>query len=166
MIIHDIIKIKYSREGYLPNYPYHLTSDREMIEAFTKEQGYFDANYPCVADELQEQYSTLKQYIFEHLEKYLSGEISEILPWVYGYMMGEVISINSKPEDITMLYKYFNMNIEENLDLAFNEEVAINCYNTSDTYIKKLTGNNRRPPCMFGEPHVVKTLRLNQVTII
>ena len=166
MILHDIIKIKYSREGYLPNYPYHLTSDREMIEAFTKENGYFDVNYPCITEELREQYDTLKAFIFDHLNKYLSGEVIEILPWVYGYMMGEVISINSKSEDITMLYNYFNMSIEANMDLAFNEEVATNCYSISDTYIKKLTGKNIRPACMFGEPHVIKSLRLNQVTIV
>lgn len=166
MIIHDLIKIKYSKEGYLPNYPYHLTSDREMIEAFRKEDGYFDINYPCVVEDLREQYELLKEFIFSHLQDYLEGNTDEIYPWVYGYMMGEVISVNSKSEDITMLYKYFNMNIKENMDLAFNEEVATNCYNVSDTYIKKLTDSNLRPPCMFGEPHVVKALRLNQVTIV
>ena len=33
-LIHDIIKIKYTRLGYLPNYPYHLISDEEMFDAF------------------------------------------------------------------------------------------------------------------------------------
>lgn len=32
--IHDIIKIKYIREGYLSNIPYHLVSDEEMFYAF------------------------------------------------------------------------------------------------------------------------------------
>ena len=33
-LLHDIIKIKYTRLGYLPNYPYHLISDEEMFNAF------------------------------------------------------------------------------------------------------------------------------------
>ena len=35
--IHDIIKIKYVREGWLPNWPYHLISDQEMCDAFLKQ---------------------------------------------------------------------------------------------------------------------------------
>ena len=34
MFIHDLIKIKYIREGYLPNYPYHMISDEEVFNAF------------------------------------------------------------------------------------------------------------------------------------
>ena len=34
MLVHDLIKIKLVRAGYLPNYPYHLISDKEMCEAF------------------------------------------------------------------------------------------------------------------------------------
>ena len=35
MLIHDILKIKYVRLGYIAkNYPYHLISDREMFDAF------------------------------------------------------------------------------------------------------------------------------------
>lgn len=37
--IHDIIKILYVREGYLPNYPYHLISDGEMAYAFLRYEG-------------------------------------------------------------------------------------------------------------------------------
>ena len=32
--VHDVIKIKYAREGYLPDLPYHLISDEEMCDAF------------------------------------------------------------------------------------------------------------------------------------
>lgn len=34
MMLHDQIKIEYVRQGYLPNYPYHLISDKEMFDAF------------------------------------------------------------------------------------------------------------------------------------
>ena len=36
MMIHDVIKIKLSREGYLPDYPPHLISDEEMCRAFIR----------------------------------------------------------------------------------------------------------------------------------
>lgn len=38
-IVNDIIKIKYVREGYMQNYPPHLLSDREMVDAFLKIEG-------------------------------------------------------------------------------------------------------------------------------
>lgn len=44
-IIHDIIKINYIQSGYLPNYPYYLISDKEMINAFLAPDGFFAAIY-------------------------------------------------------------------------------------------------------------------------
>ena len=35
-IVHDLIKMKYVNEGYLPNWPYHLISDDEMCDAFMR----------------------------------------------------------------------------------------------------------------------------------
>lgn len=35
-LINDTIKIKYVREGYMQNYPPHLLSDKEMVDAFLK----------------------------------------------------------------------------------------------------------------------------------
>lgn len=32
--IHDVIKINYTRQGYLPYYPYHMIADDEMFEGF------------------------------------------------------------------------------------------------------------------------------------
>ena len=43
-LIHDIIKIKYTRLGYLPNYPYHLISDEEMFNAFINFNGEDDSS--------------------------------------------------------------------------------------------------------------------------
>lgn len=34
--IHDVVKIKYTREGYVQNYPSHLLSDDEMCDGFLK----------------------------------------------------------------------------------------------------------------------------------
>lgn len=166
MILHDLIKIKYIQEGYLPNYPYHLVSDKEMFEAFTKEGGYFDTNYPNISNELLEQYNVLKDYIYERIDMFQTGLLDALDDWVYAYMFGEVISINSPSDDIVMLYNFFNMDIADNTDLSFNEDVSENCYSVSDTWLKKLSNSQYRPPCMFGEPHVIKSLRLNQVSIV
>ena len=49
----DSIKIKYTREGYLPNYPYHMISDEEMFKAFLdveNQSGFFYDNYPILED--------------------------------------------------------------------------------------------------------------------
>lgn len=35
-IIHDLIKIRYVNEGYLPNWPYHMIADDEMCDAFIR----------------------------------------------------------------------------------------------------------------------------------
>ena len=45
MFIHDTIKIMYVNMGYLPNFPFYLISDSEMIEAFRKEDGFFNEYY-------------------------------------------------------------------------------------------------------------------------
>ena len=58
-LVHDYIKIKYTREGYLPDYPYHMISDDEMIEAFMKsdsDEGFFFDNYYVKDESLKEQY--------------------------------------------------------------------------------------------------------------
>ena len=39
MLVHDVIKIRLVEDGYLPNYPYHMMSDREMIAAFMGTDG-------------------------------------------------------------------------------------------------------------------------------
>ena len=56
-LIHDTIKIKFIKAGYLPNYPYHMISDSEMCDAFlhneaasgedTQLAGFFVDMYPC-----------------------------------------------------------------------------------------------------------------------
>ena len=71
ILVHDYIKIKYTREGYLPDYPYHMISDDEMIEAFMKsdsDEGFFFDNYYVKDESLKEQYTTLVQTIRFHID--------------------------------------------------------------------------------------------------
>ena len=49
--IYNLIKIKYIREGYLPDLPYHLISDNEMYDAFlsyNEEQDTFSGYFTAV----------------------------------------------------------------------------------------------------------------------
>lgn len=80
-LLHDLIKIKYANEGYLPNTPYHQISDNEMLSAFIRNDndwefgqngeviisvadlpylhGYLIDTYPCPSDDLLEEYAAL-----------------------------------------------------------------------------------------------------------
>lgn len=83
MYIHDLIKIKYIREGYLPNYPYHMISDVEMLNAFLnpeyvgnsnmEELQYFYYAYPMFADsasEVKKAWISLRKSIIYHIQMY------------------------------------------------------------------------------------------------
>lgn len=164
MFIHDIIKINYINEGYLPNYPYHLTTDKEMIEAFLKpDEGYFAVNYPCIDNSLTDDYATLLTFITTKLNDYIDSGAS-IPSWIYSYMIGSVISINSEPEDIYSLESL--LNLDTNLwGSEFNLQLANECLSVSKDWVKKLPSKyGNRPPSMFGELHVIKSLRINSIS--
>ena len=73
--IYDLVKIKYIREGYLPDLPYHLVSDNELYDAFLSYNsetdtysGYFTAVYSAPTDAiLKGYYDTLVNAIYRHL---------------------------------------------------------------------------------------------------
>lgn len=160
MFIHDLIKMNYVNEGYLPNYPYHMTSDKEMFNAFFAEGGFFESNYPCVNPELQEQYDILFNYMKSLVDDFMENG-TELPGWLYGYMLGSVISVNSPELDIDNLFSLFGMN--SNIDnIEFTPELSEKCYLTSKAWVEKQTtrGQNR-VPTVFGEPHVIKSLRLD-----
>ena len=73
MLSKDNIKIKYSEEGYLPNFPPHLISDEEMCQAFlTNEFSYFYDNYPLLTDTLSDSYQELLNAIRYHIVRLVS----------------------------------------------------------------------------------------------
>lgn len=167
-LVHDLIKIKYVREGYLPNYPYHLISDSEMCDAFiNNELNYFDSNYPCLDDNLKEAYSELKDEILYHIEKFKSSlDADSSLPdWVYSYMLGTVISVNSETLDKHDLLVSLSL---DNTDDIFTAQASKSCLIISKDWINKLSPKKRehRPPTMFGEPHVIKSIRMNSLNVI
>ena len=225
MLIDDNIKISLTEQGYLMNYPYHMVSISEMCEAFMNNKaailgdensvgsGMFFDYYPFLGDTsdetMRQNYRQLVLSIQYHLFcRMMTDEKTYPIPdWVYSYMLGAVISINSDKRDIhNLIYPLGVDNIDDDFDYA--AEVA--CYKVSTDWVTKhhlpsasvpcdpalkesfeeyigggsvlgtslfLTYiNNRptqeirggiilRPPTMFGEPHVVKSVRLSQIQL-
>lgn len=200
MFSHDVIKIKYVNEGYLPNYPYHLISDEEMLDAFltypnydfrtdeeidkgvelTKKEKwrrfvngsepcYFRDNYPLYTDAgcgeneplIEENlYKDLVEYIAELIAQFKSSnEENIVLPdWVYSYMMGSTLGVKSDQRDLHDMFVMLNS--DNDFD-EFKPECASACYEVSRDWISK--SEEDRPPTMFGEPHVLKSLRLTEM---
>lgn len=187
-LVTDIIKMKLVDMGYLKDIPYHLISDEEMCDAFINpdenvEEGYFFDAYPLlsnssdVVNAYQNLVTVIRYYISELRN---SNSDKYILPdWVLSYMLGKVISINSDYRDIHDLIKPLGV---DNIDDIFTAEAQEACYNASKAWINKLESktlidsatdnpilgvNNQllitRPITMFGEPHIIKYIRLNLV---
>lgn len=165
MFTHDIIKILYTNLGYLPGYPFWLIDDSEMFNAFVKEEGVFEEFYPCPSQDLSEQYGLLKENIFGFIVEYQqSGK--EIPDWVYSYMLLQPITYQSSLQDIEYLFSLNNMDVEDQ-EAQFNEDIAKSCYQVSVDWMKKQPWKYKdRVPTMFGEAHVVKSLRLEQANIL
>lgn len=109
-----------------------------------------------------DEYIRLKQYIQNTIKDYLAhygtpDESKYLIPdWIYTYMLGEVIYTQSDYKDIEDMLELLGCS---NNDNEFTKEACISCYAVSSKYISTLTTGNRPPTC-FGEPHVIKNLRL------
>lgn len=182
--VHDTIKILYINIGYLPNYPYHLISDGEMFDAFMREDGgVFADYYPCGRPippdyekspwidlssydpwdlEMMAHYNKFKLNLFQKILDYMDSEKPEVttIPnWVYSYMLLSPISYESAQLDIDYLYQLLNID-SSNQMCQFNKQIAKNCYDISLDWLKKTPSMYDREPSMFGEAHVIKSLRL------
>lgn len=203
MLINDIIKIKYSNEGYLPNYPPHLISDEEMCNAFLyNEYSYFYDTYKLVNNSLTYEYEELINSIKFHICRFLSSYEpwrKDLPDWVYSYMLGEVVNQSRDQRDRHYLLVGL---LSDNIDDELDSKSQYQCYQMSKKYVNKLSKQdkflnldselaqydksaqdiinselndkykitrdsnnvvNLRPPTMFGEPHVIKLIRLNEV---
>lgn len=191
--IHDLIKIQYIRQGYLPNIPYHLISDDEMLNAFlggipddgfmpdnydqmtdeelivvldfkySKLHGYFINRYPCPSDtnvNLKLAYYWLIQSILDNI-KYQSVGIYRIPDWIYSYMLGVPISDSS---DIRDKHNFLTLIDMDNIYDTFDEAAAKKCNEISTKYLKDHHITDRTPS-VFGEPHVVKSARLEDAIL-
>lgn len=185
--IHDTIKLHLVRFGYLADIPYHLLSDIEMCDAFitAKLSGdvwevspncYFAENYPCIDTSLSKDYNRLVSVIMYHINclKSSTSDSYKLPDWLYAYMLGEVVSINSSKLDIHDMLVAMKL---DNLEDEFSIEAAKECSRISKIWLKKLPQSEReitdtdspdlgrciRSATMFGEPHVLKYLRLQQI---
>jgi len=151
--------------GYLPDYPYYLISDEEMFDAFLREGGFFETYYPCPEDSLREAYDLLADCIKTKIQDYLTDGTA--LPnWVYSYMIMNPITYQSSEADIEYICEMANIDIPNGLP-EFNAEVAEACYDISKKWIQKQPSRFQdRPPTMFGEAHVIKSLRLDQANVL
>lgn len=195
-LTHDIIKIKYVRLGYLPNYPYHLISDQEMFDAFidlsndglsssgdtSDVERFFEDYYPNPFEEediviqgaggeqisLNSEYLRLRAYIINTINQYLAHvgtaeESSYTIPaWIYTYMLGEVIyNVPGNSDDFHYrdMHDLLVLLDADNIENEMTPSICKMCYDQSTKYISTLT-TGIRPPTVFGEPHVIKQLRL------
>lgn len=191
MFIHDLIKIKLSRLGYLPDYPPHLISDEEMCDAFLPykydaddpEGGYEDCmastlnyfrdtyyidsecgiNTDTSLDDIYRKLVVDIAYYIHQLKSDLTGDY--VLPnWVYSYMLGEVLGPKSDKLD---LHDLFIMLGTDNTDDVFTIDCAKACYRESKAWLAKIPESLKvhRPNSIFGEMHVLKSLRLQAADI-
>lgn len=193
-----------------------MISDSEMITAFmgTDGAGYFSDNYPCLLTDVQQirQYNQLVLTIMTYLIRYEYGDIDTVPDWVYSYMIGSTISVNSDKLDIHDLavqlgtgtvsdsftpacseaclresindnrgYTFQSMNINEfstevveklkTVELIYNSDNTEDLYSDTVVTLYDLIHNINigkvydRPPTMFGEPHVLRSLRLQQIAM-
>lgn len=183
--IHNLVKIKLINEGYLSNFPYHLISDNEMCDAFLSKtvnsdgnvikSGYFFDAYPCIVPEYRGDnnvYDNLERSIRYHIYCLKKSSDSEYtLPdWIYSYMLGKTVGVFSDKLDIHDLI--YPMGVD-NIDDEFTADASRRCFEESKKWLKS---NNEqyvefehietslRPPTMFGEPHVIKSIRLNSLS--
>ena len=167
-ILHDTLKIRYVQEGYLPDYPYHLVSEEEMIDAFVfNKSNYFADNYPLPCSELETEYNELKSHIQHHCIQYKKDNSYTLPDWVYSYMLGIVIGPESNQKDVHDLLVLLNL---DNLYDEFTLPIYRSIFDVSGkalkySQIRDNFNDNYRPPTMFGEPHIVKYLRLEQVRV-
>lgn len=170
--IHDIIKIRFIREGYLMNYPPHLISDSEMLDAFLRYSDwdsfesdsspmYFKDYYPLLDESLKDRYIDLIESIMYYIDQFKAddNDIKQLPDWIYSYMLGAVISVNSDLLDIHDLLVGLGI---DNLDDDFLPEACEECYKVSTMWLSKIPKYQlgRRVPTLFGEPHIVKAIRL------
>lgn len=172
--IHDLAKIRLSQLGYLPNYPYHLISDEELFDAFIssdpEKTTYFADYYPCLDENLRTAYDDLITAILYHINIYKNTlqDKAPLPDWIYSYMLGATISVASDPLDIHDLIQPLGV---DNIEDVFTPEASSACYSVSRRWIESIgrdivtlpdgTQIDVRPPTMFGEPHVVKYIRVN-----
>lgn len=176
MFIHDVIKIQLVNEGYLKDYPPCLLADSEMCDAFlplsypVSDEAWenfllpstfcmFKDYYPLLDAELEDEYRALVESIAYYIAQFKAdlSDDARMPDWVYSYMNQSVVGPRSDERDITDLAKLLNLDKDE-----FDAELSAACYHVSEAWLQKLLDvDEHRAPTVFGEPNVIKSLRLS-----
>lgn len=171
MILFDTIKIKYIQTGYLPDWPYHLISDNEMLDAFIiNDSNFFDDNYSITSSDesIMNLHKALKDDILHFVSEAKRLNTLSVLPeWVISYMIGAVVSETSNIKEIDDLISLSNL-VDDVPAGQFNDILYRSNAKISRDWIAKLPSSkkNHRPVSLFGEPHVIKSLRLAKVDVL
>lgn len=171
----DIVKIKMVKEGYLPDYPPHMISDTEMCEAFLpmdypitdsewdrfmgdENLSMFKDYYSLPDKSLEPQYRELVSGMAKELKEFCDSieDDKKIPDWILSYMNQSTISGHSDYLDLDGLLMLFGIN---SMEPEFTPQVSTYCYQISSAWLKR-TNQTDRPATIFGEPHVIKYLRL------
>lgn len=171
----DVAKIQFSQEGYLPDIPYHLISTEELLDAF---EVFFQRVYalPAGFESLQATYDKLYNAIHEIITHWKALQSSQnnadvftvdgitytidrdhIPDWIMSFMLRRVVCPSSDVLDRHDLLALLEM---PNTYDEFNLAAATKCAQISERWVSKLPIDQRRPATIFGEPHVIKSLRL------
>ena len=142
MLADILAKIRLSNSGYLPNYPYHLISDKELYDAFMdckSGTGYFFDAYPFLNNSaLSVPYKqlvlTIQYYLLLAQLSTAANAREDIPDWIYSYMLGFVIGVQSDKKDIHDLIYPLGV---DNVDDDFNWQCSVACVNTSQEWIKR-----------------------------
>lgn len=124
---------------------------------------YFATNYPLLYDKFDSEYTSLVEAIYYHIQAHLDSadsiDVIAVPDWIYSYMHGSVVGPNSSEIDVHYLLGLLNL---DNLEGEFTEKVCSSCLEISSKWVKKLppSKSTMRPPAMFGELHVIKSLRI------
>lgn len=169
----DTIKIHYNDLGYTQHdLPYHQISDKEMAMMFAGSSSFantfFGDTYPLRGinkDDIVFAVWDLVLWLQREVNKAIEDPEYVLDPVVYSYMLGKPIGPTSSVDDITYLA---NLTKDESLAglTTFTPELARKCLAISRDWINKSPAANRRPPSPFGEPNVIKSLRLQDISVL
>lgn len=149
-----ILKVSQSESNVV-----HTSGTGAVITANKPSDCYMDDYYPCPSADYIPAYDELVSAIKYHIKEYLNDNSYEVPAWVYTYMIGEVICPSSEQLDRHDLLVLLDL---DNPEDEFTPEVYASIYDVSQKWVSKLNNINvaERPATMYGEPHVIKSLRL------
>lgn len=135
-------------------YPVYNLSQRGEVS-------YFHDNYPCLYESIKNKYEELIKGILYAIVDFHNGVIDDLPDYVYSYMLNSTIGPSSSVADIHDCLTLMNI---DNIDDIFTLAASNTCYNLSVQWLRKQQHKPiyNRPPTIFAEPHVMKSLRLMQ----